>query len=118
MTSSAAGERSRDEIAAAGPRPGLAVVHHHPQRTVFLRYEEKASASADAPAQADQPRIHQAAEEVQAFLPRPPEDHAPVGVNWDDLAALDPAVDLGLGPADESVRLVHHGAAIGRKTIS
>ena len=127
MTSSVAGEKSRDEIAAAEPRPvwkppvegrGLAAVYHHPQRTVFLRYEEKASASADAPAQADQPRVHQTAEEVQAFLPRPPEDYVQVGVNGNHFAALGHAVDLGLGPADESVRLVRHEAAIGRKTIS
>eukprot|EP00972_Heterocapsa_arctica_P024748 3650809-Heterocapsa_arctica.AAC.1 len=39
----------------------LSAIIDHPQRPVLLADEEEAGAGADAPAQADQPRVHQAA---------------------------------------------------------
>jgi hypothetical protein len=127
VASRAAADKSRDEIAAPEPspvcggrwwkddgsRPSMTILS---EPSFFVT--KKMPARADAQPQAYQPRVHQAAEEVEALSPRSPQDDVPVGVDGEDLAALDHVVDLALGPTDERAGMVHQPLAFGRKTLT
>jgi hypothetical protein len=78
---------------------------------------KKMPARADAEAQADQPSVHQAAEEVEALPARSPQDRVPIRVDGDDLAARHHVVDLTLGATDERAGVVHEPLAFGRKAF-
>ncbi len=126
MASKAAADKSRDEIAAAEPSPVCGGRRwkdegSRPSMTILSEpsflVTKKMPARADAEAQADQPRVHQAAEEVEALPPRTPQDHVPVGVDGEDLAARHQVVDLTLGATDERAGVVHEPLAFRRKAV-